>query len=83
MISRSRVNVSIPKHQQLVPRAFEEFGYWAREPDDHTVSVGYKDKELAVFAVSENTFDAALDVIVTHFIKTVTEAAAVMAEATS
>ena len=64
----------------LIPRAFEELGYWARE-DDSLVAVGYKDEgnELAAFPLSEHTLDDALDVIVRHFIRTAASTAALLA----
>ena len=62
---------------RLIPLPFENLGYWARE-DDHVVVVGYKDESniIARFSHTECTLDAALDAIINHFIKTVTETAA-------
>lgn len=33
-------------------------GYWTKEYDDHVVTVGYKDREIAAFSQSAATPDA-------------------------
>ena len=51
-----------------VPAAFADIGYWTKEYDTHTVTVGFKDEEIAAFSAVAVTPDAILDIIVRHFI---------------
>lgn len=69
---------------QLVPTAFENYGYWAREEGDHTVTVGYKDKDnpIGTFIINESTFEAVLNAIIEHFIKTAVDTASTLKEKT-
>jgi len=67
---------------QLVPLAFENYGYWSREDSDHTVIVGYKDEPIGTFPISENTFEAVLNGIIEHFIRATVAAASMLSEQT-
>lgn len=60
-----------PIPRVLIPKPFANLGYWSKEYDGHVVSIGYKDKEFAVFTITEETTDAALDAIIRHFIRMV------------
>lgn len=61
-----------PRRQtSVIPQPFADLGYWAREYDDHVVSIGYKDEqEFAAFAITEETASAVLDALVRHLLRT-------------
>lgn len=73
-----KVPGSEPIVTQLVPLAFENYGYWSREESDHTVIVGYKDESIGTFVINESTFEAVLNTIIEHFIKMAVDTASIL-----